>query len=147
MIIIILFSDSLDGLEVISRYGDYLRAGFSTSPVAKSDRFPPTLSKVFIKLALVKKKKTFRAQADEFNYITLQGDIDQILQGKESIELNDILKPHENVRLVVVEGVPGIGKSTLAMSTVAQTGITEEILTSSAPQITRGKSAVSQRHQ
>ena len=69
---------------------------------------------MFIKLALVKKEKVSRAQADNFTCLTLRGDIDQILQVKEPIEMDDILKADDKVRLVVVEGAPGIGKSTLA---------------------------------
>ena len=69
---------------------------------------------MFIKLALVKKKKVSRTQADDFTRLTLQGDIDQILQVKEPINMDDILKADDKVRLVVVEGAPGIGKSTLA---------------------------------
>ena len=69
---------------------------------------------MFIKLALVKKEKVSRAQADNFAHLTLRGDIDQILQVKEPIEMDDILKADDKVRLVVVEGAPGIGKSTLA---------------------------------
>ena len=99
---------------VLSRYADFLRAVYSTCPVAKSDKFPPTPSKVFIKLALVKKEKVSQAQADNFTRLTLRGDIDQILGLKEPIEMDDILKADDEVRLVVVEGAPGIGKSTLA---------------------------------
>ena len=87
---------------------------YSTCPVAKSDKFPPTPSKVFIKLALVKKKKVSQEEADNYTRLTLRGDIDQILQVKEPIEMDDILKADDNIRLVVVEGAPGIGKSTLA---------------------------------
>ena len=99
----------------LSRYADFLRAGYKNFPVAKSDKFPPTPSKVFIRLALVKKEKVSRAQADNFTRLTLRGDIDQILQVKEPIKkMDDILKADDKVRLVVVEGAPGIGKSTLA---------------------------------
>ena len=68
--------------------------------------------KKFIKLALIKKKKVSREDADNFTSLTLQGDIDQILQAKEPIEMKDIF--NSNTRLVVVEGAPGIGKSTFA---------------------------------
>ena len=98
----------------LCHYADYLKAVYSTSPVARSDKFPLTPSKVFIKLALVKKEKVSRTQADNFTHLTLRGDIDEILQVKEPIEMDDILKEDDKVRLVVVEGVPGIGKSTLA---------------------------------
>ena len=69
---------------------------------------------MFIKLALVKKEKVSKAQADNFTHLTLRGDIDQILGFKEPIKMDDILKAGDKVRLVVVEGAPGIGKSTLA---------------------------------
>ena len=62
----------------------------------------------------MKKEKVSRAQADNFTRLTLQGDIDQILQDKEPIEMDDILRADDKVRLVVVEGAPGVGKSTLA---------------------------------
>ena len=94
----------------LSRYADYLKP--STLPVP-SDKFPPTPSKVLIKLALVKKNEVRQAQADNFTRLTLQGEIDQILQVKEPIEIDDILKADDEVRLVVVEGAPGIGESTL----------------------------------
>ena len=99
---------------VLPRYADFLRAVYSNYPVAKPDKFPPTPSKAFIKLALVKKESVSREEADKFTCLTLRGDIDQILQVKEPIELDDILKTDAKVRLVVVEGAPGIGKSTLA---------------------------------
>ena len=98
----------------VFRYATFLRAVYSTCSVTGSDKFPPTPSKVFIKLALVKKVKASQAQADMFSRLAFQGDINQILQLKEPIEMDDILKADDKIRLVVVEGAPGIGKSTLA---------------------------------
>ena len=97
----------------VFRYATFLRAVYSTCSVTGSDKFPPTPSKVFIKLALVKNMKANQAQADKFIHLAFQGNIDQILQVKEPIEMDDILKDNK-IRLVVVEGAPGIGKSTLA---------------------------------
>ena len=98
----------------LSRYADYLRAVYSTSPVAISDKFPPTPSKVFIKLALVKNERVSREEADKYTRLIPQGDVDQILQVREPIKMDDILKADDKARLIVVEGAPGIGKSTLA---------------------------------
>ena len=67
---------------------------------------------MYIKLALVKKKRVSRAEADKFTRLILQGDMDMVLQAKEQIEMDDILKVKDKTRLVVVEGAPGIGKST-----------------------------------
>ena len=68
---------------------------------------------MFIKLALIKKERVTRGEADHFTRLTLQGHIDQILQAKEPIKAEDIFGDGKT-RLVVVEGAPGIGKSTFA---------------------------------
>ena len=97
----------------ISKYANFLSSKYSNYPVMISDKGPYNPSKVFIKLAIVKKQKVSKAEADEFTRLTLMGEIDQILHVKEQIEMEDLLKD-ENTRLVLVEGAPGIGKSTLA---------------------------------
>ena len=69
---------------------------------------------MYVKLALVKRKRVTRTEADRFTRLTFETDfVDRILRVKEEIKMDDILKG-ENTRLVVVEGAPGIGKSTLA---------------------------------
>ena len=77
------------------------------------DKWPPTPSTTYIRLALVKKEKVSRGKADHFTRLTLQGDIDMILKVKQPITMEEVLKGN-NTRLVVVEGAPGIGKSTFA---------------------------------
>ena len=77
------------------------------------EKWPPTPSTTYIRLALVKKEKVSRGEADHFTRLTLQGDIDTILKAKQPITMEDVLKDNDT-RLVVVEGAPGIGKSTLA---------------------------------
>ena len=77
------------------------------------DKWPPTPSTTYIRLALVKKEKVSRGEADHFTRLTLQGEIDTILKAKQPITMEDVLKENDT-RLVVVEGAPGIGKSTLA---------------------------------
>ena len=78
-----------------------------------SDKGLANPSRVYIKLAIIKKMKLSRVEADEFTRLTLQGEIDQILHVKEKIEMNEILADHMT-RLVLVEGAPGIGKSTFS---------------------------------
>ena len=77
------------------------------------DKWPPTPSTTYIRLALVKKEKVSRGEANHFTRLTLQGEIDTILQAKQPITMEDVLKDND-IHLVVVEGAPGIGKSTLA---------------------------------
>ena len=63
-------------------------------------------------------------EADEFTRLTLQEDVDDILQMKKEIKIDDIFKAESDeskrVRLVVVEGAPGIGKSTFALELCRQ---------------------------
>ena len=104
----------MDNSEDISRYAEFLQAVYGNFVVTKSDKFPITTSKEFIKLHLVEKDEKSQAEADMLTCFRLIGDIDRFLQDKEPIEMDDILKADDKVRLVVVEGAPGIGKSTLA---------------------------------
>ena len=97
-----------------AHYTNYLRAVYTLSPVTRSDKWPPTTSKSYIKLALVKKDTVNHGEADHFTRLTLQGQIDHILKAKQSIALDDVLKVEDKARLVLVEGAPGIGKSTFA---------------------------------
>ena len=58
-----------------------------------------------------------RQEADEFTRKTLHGLTEEVLQKKTPIALQDILKPGQDskpVRCVLIEGAPGVGKSTLA---------------------------------
>ena len=90
------------------------------------DKWPPTPSTKYIRLALIKKEKVSRGEADHFTHLTLQGEIDAILKVKQPITMEDVLKDNDT-RLVVVEGAPGIGKSTLAWELCRQWPILESL--------------------
>ena len=72
----------------------------------------------YINLAIVKKELFSHKELDEFTRATLHGGIDQILQKKEKVSLEDIFvteDDHESpLKCILVEGPPGIGKSTFA---------------------------------
>ena len=71
----------------------------------------------YINLASVLKECTSRSEADTFSKATLHGQIDEIYRKKKPVLLEDVLKPEEGqeeVKLLLVEGAPGIGKSTFA---------------------------------
>lgn len=71
------------------------------------------LTHEYINLALIKNEKVYRGRTDEFTKATLHGSIDQITKKKEPIKLNEIFKD-TNDRCILVQGGPGIGKSTFA---------------------------------
>ena len=86
-------------------------------PLPNDDKLLTTASKHYIELAVISKKGITRKQADEFTIKSLHGLTEEILREKAPIALDHILKPREDgrpVRCVLVEGAPGIGKSTLA---------------------------------
>ena len=86
-------------------------------PLPDDDKLLTTASKHYIELAVISKKGITRKQADEFTRKSLHGLTEEILRKKAPIALDHILKPREDgrpVRCVLVEGAPGIGKSTLA---------------------------------
>ena len=85
-------------------------------PLPDDDKLLTTASKHYIELAVISKKGITRKQADEFTRKSLHGLTEEILREKAPIALDHILKPREDgrpVRCVLVEGAPGIGKSTL----------------------------------
>lgn len=69
---------------------------------------------MYIKLALVRKFMPSEREVDEFTRLTLSGYTDTILMQKKQIEMDDVLKAKDRNHLVVVDGAPGIGKSTFA---------------------------------
>ena len=85
--------------------------------MSNDGKFPPTPSKKYINLAIVSRGSKRRDLEDLRKY-TLHGRVDELLSGKEKIEIGDILKPVKGelmpVSLVFIEGPPGIGKSSLA---------------------------------
>ena len=65
---------------------------------------------------MISKEHTTKKEADEFTKATLHGDVDQILRVKGPIEMEHVLTPDQGERLkcVLVEGGPGVGKSTFS---------------------------------
>ena len=98
------------------QYKQFLKKRYR-QPLPDDDKLLTTASKHYIELAVISKKGITRKQADEFTRKSLHGLTEEILREKAPIALDHILKPREDgrpVRCVLVEGAPGIGKSTLA---------------------------------
>ena len=76
--------------------------------VPENSRLPST-SDQFINLAMIGKRKTGK---EEFAY-AVQGDMDDILEGKEKVEYEEVFGQYESGSLLLVEGRPGSGKTTL----------------------------------
>ena len=80
-------------------------------------KWPPSSSKKFIHLAVVRKERVTKKEADEFTRATIHGtEIDDIYRKKEAVDFNRVGKMEDGslAKLILVEGAPGIGKTTFA---------------------------------
>ena len=72
------------------------------------DSWPPVGNSTFINLVLVKQSPISRC-----DYYTVRGDMDDILESKEMVEYEEVFREYREGALVLVEGRPGSGKTTL----------------------------------
>ena len=72
------------------------------------DSWPPIGNSVFINLVLIKQSPISRC-----DYYTVRGDMDNILASKEVVEYEEVFREYREGALVLVEGRPGSGKTTL----------------------------------
>ena len=102
---------------VLAKYKQYLQSCYKARVLAPADKYLPTLESPYINLAMIRRGRYSHDQRDEFTRRTLHGGVDQILENKTPINIEDLLTPEDSgrpVRFILVEGPPGIGKSTFA---------------------------------
>ena len=73
-------------------------------------------SKKYINLALIEKEDITKPEADEFMRAKIHGNIDDIKMSKRATEIGQIaqLPDGSQPKCILVEGAPGVGKSTFA---------------------------------
>ena len=72
------------------------------------DSWPPVGNSTFINLVLIKQSPISRCL-----YYTVRGDMDDILESKEVVKYEEVFREYREGALVLVEGRPGSGKTTL----------------------------------
>ena len=99
--------------SAISHYRTYLKSVYRSSPISPENKWPPTPSKEYIHLAVV--KGLTQNCRDQYIGSTLKGNIQEVLQERREISIEQILETEceDRGRVILVEGAPGIGKSTL----------------------------------
>ena len=85
---------------------------YNSTSISSDTKWPPPPGREFISLAVVQGRRC----RDEYIGHTLQGNVEQVSQIRNEISIDQILDPVDKnkLRLVLMEGAPGIGKSTLA---------------------------------
>ena len=84
---------------------------YAGQPEVPNDTWPPVVCSTFINLALIKQEGMDRSSTYGRN--TIQGDADDILKDKESIQYRKVFSDIENGARLLIEGRPGSGKTTL----------------------------------
>ena len=105
----------------MDNYAKYLKslykAKFRSS--YSQDQWPPPVTKKIFRLAMIKTKEQMRRMSIEDEFVrrkTITGKVDDVLQHKVPIELEDIFKRiNDEQKKVLMEGAPGCGKSTLSL--------------------------------
>ena len=100
----------------MDQYASYLRSVYTSKKWPTHCKWPPTATKKYIHLAVVKKEPVSKQQADEFTKFTLHGNIDDICKKKQAVDFTRIGKQEDGTpaKLILAEGAPGIGKTTFS---------------------------------
>ena len=101
----------------LSSYRDFLRSCYEVQVSSSSTQWPSVPTTKVIKLAMIKKEKIQRGRIDdEFVRMSITGKVDDILHSKTPVDLENIFSEREKRRnLILIEGAPGSGKSTLSL--------------------------------
>ena len=113
----------------LRKYASYLKDVYnSMSPPTAVNWTPPPSKELSFHLARIGHKIS-KTDADSFTMSTLRGDPDDIIYNKSPMTYTDICKPADGSKpkLVLLEGAPGVGKTTFAWD-VCHRHITGELL-------------------
>ena len=88
------------------------------------DSWPPVAVTTYINLALITKSKS---DSNMYDY-TVQGDIDDVIETKEKIEYEELFGTYESGALLVIEGRPGSGKTTLMHKVTRDWAVKKNVL-------------------
>ena len=87
-----------------------LSSMYLSQPEVPKDTWPPVSSKKHINLALIRQEQVDHTAP--YARLTIRGDMDDILQHKEKVEYDQMLKGLRSGQVVFIEGRPGSGKTT-----------------------------------
>ena len=94
----------------IDQYKSFLVDRYISSPELPSE-WPPASTNSFINLALIKQESIHKA--GKYGRCTIRGDMDDIFKDKESITYDKAFGGLSRGEILLIEGRPGSGKTTL----------------------------------
>ena len=100
----------------IDTYASYLKSVYTREKLPMYDKWPLVESKKFVNLALIENKEITKHERDDFTRATIHGNIDDIKQSKRAMDISQVaqLPNGSHPKCILVEGAPGVGKSTFA---------------------------------
>ena len=103
-------------LHPVGTYASYLKSIYTQEKLPIYDKWPHVESKKYINLALVGKQQVTKRERDLFTRATIHGNIDDVKRSKRAIQIDQIAQLPDGSRpkCILVEGAPGVGKSTFA---------------------------------
>jgi len=102
--------------SAVNIYASYLKSIYLREKLPVYDKWPQVKSKKYINLALIEKEEIKKPEAVHFMRATIHGNIDDINKSKRATDISQIaqLPDGSQPKCVLVEGAPGVGKSTFA---------------------------------
>ena len=100
----------------LQQYASYLKSVYTRDKLPIYDKWPQVKSKKYINLALIEKEDITKPEADQFTRATIHGSIDDIKKSKRATDISQVAQLPDGSRpkCILVEGAPGVGKSTFA---------------------------------
>ena len=103
---------------MLTKYKKYLQSYYNARDLAPADKYLPTLHTPYINLAMISRGRHDHGERDEFTLKTLHGGVDQILESKSPINIEDLLTPE--ITPVYLQG--GLTAAHLGVLTPAHLG-------------------------
>ena len=111
--------------DTISSEAEHLRKKYSNQRAVPRNSWPPVGTNTFINLVLIKQSGEI---ARNYDY-SVRGDMDDIVESKETVNYENIFSKYIEGGLILVEGRPGSGKTTLVHKIARDWASGSDILT------------------
>ena len=114
-----------------TEYANYLKAYYTSQTLPNyAPKWGPRSSKKYINLALINKAEVNRTEANTFTKQTIHGNINDIMKVKTPVQLSEVasrMPDGSHPRCIIVEGAPGVGKTTFAWEICRRWGSDETL--------------------